>query len=248
MLLFLQVPLPQWSGQPANRKERKFGSMTALRSIMANLPSISSNLALHLSDRAGTPIISSSRSPSTSLRQGQAPTQAQALSSLTSVAITAFDSASRLGLGIPQRIMIEMQSSGPVILHSYLTPQSTQRPPSRRLRGHETEREIVEQAREELRPLSATSDSGIESAALVNGVTNDGQDSLDETEDEETETRIQQPPLLVSSVVAPSAADTSEARRAAARLERTGRDFQREWVREQEEAHLEVTQALNEDG
>ena len=210
---------------------------------MANLPSTSSNLALHLSDRAGTPIISSSRSPSTSLQ-----TQAQALSSLTSVAITAFDSASRLGLGIPQRIMIEMQASGPVILHSYLTPQSTQRPPYRRLRGHETEREIVEQAREELRPLSAATDSGIESAALVNGVTNDGQDSLDETEDEETETRIQQPPLLISSVVAPSAADTSEARRAAARLGRAGRDFQREWIRELEEAHLEVTQALNEDG
>jgi hypothetical protein len=83
---------------------------------------------------------------------------------------------------------------------------------------------------------------------LVNGVTNDGQDSLDETEDEETETRIQQPPLLISSVVAPSAADTSEARRAAARLGRAGRDFQREWIRELEEAHLEVTQALNEDG
>jgi hypothetical protein len=96
--------------------------------------------------------------------------------------------------------------------------------------------------------LSATTDSGTESGALVNGVTNDGLDSLEETEDEETATRIQQPPLLIASVVAPSAADTSEARRAAARLERTGRDFQREWIREQEEAQGEATQALNEDG
>ena len=144
--------------------------------------------------------------------------------------------------------MIEMQSSGPVILHSYLTPQATQKPPSRRLRGHETEREIVEQAREDLRPLSETTDPGIDNVVLVNGVTNDGQDSPEGTEDEETETRVQQPPLLISSVVAPSAADTSEARRAAARLERTGRDFQREWIREQEEAHGEVALALNEDG
>jgi hypothetical protein len=144
--------------------------------------------------------------------------------------------------------MIETQSSGPVILHSYFAPQSTQTPSSRRLRGHGTEQEIVEQAREDLRLLSETMDSGIESADLVNGVTNDFHHSPEETEDEEIQTKIQQPPLLISSVVAPSAADTSEARKAAARLEKTGRDFQREWIREQEEAQGEVTLARSEDG
>lgn len=40
------------------------------------------------------------------------------------------------------------------------------------------------------------------------------------------------PPRLVSVVVAKSADQTKEARRAAARLEKIGRDFQKEWATE----------------
>jgi hypothetical protein len=77
---------------------------------------------------------------------------------------------------------------------------------------------------------------------LVNGIPEVGA-----AEDAETgESTVQPPPLLIVSVVAPTAADAGDARRAAARLERTGRDFQREWIREQEESHAVV--ADGEDG
>ena len=133
--------------------------------------------------------------------------------------------------------MIETNSSGPVILHSYLNPQSIQAPNTRsELNG----RGIVEQAREDLRPLSATTEESSEgphgeSEALVNGT----EYEIDGATEVEEESSVQQPPLLIATVVAPSAAEAGEARRAAARLERTGREFQREWVREQEEQQRE---------
>jgi len=124
--------------------------------------------------------------------------------------------------------MIETQSSGPIILHSYLNPAPAQRGPTSYLDNHEAVRNIVVQAQEDLRPLSGTTDTesigddGENREALVNG------------------------PILIASVVAPTAADAVGARRAAARLEQTGRAFQRAWVREQEESHAVV--ADGEDG
>ncbi|KAE8452913.1 hypothetical protein EG329_013185 [Mollisiaceae sp. DMI_Dod_QoI] len=198
----------------------------------------SNQLALHLADRALTPILSSCRQPSSSPAQTQ--DQAQALSSLTITAINAFESASRLGLGIPERIMVETQSSGPVILHSYLNPLSIQRPRSRRTQSRGTGDGIAEQTRAELRSLSGVIDSGhVEDEGqshevLMNGVLDNVDDGVEDARNDS----IRQPPLLIASVVAPSAAVSGEARRAAARLERTGRDFQREWIREQESRHL----------
>jgi hypothetical protein len=82
---------------------------------------------------------------------------------------------------------------------------------------------------------------GEQSEALVNGVSESGniQDAA------EGESPSQLPPMLIASVVA-SAADAAAARRAAASLEQTGRIFQREWIREQEESHAVV--ADGEDG
>lgn len=200
---------------------------------MAASSSNSPQLALHLADRALTPIISSSRQPSTSAAQSR--NQAQGLSALTTTAITAYETALRLGLGVPERIMIETQSSGPIVLHSYLNPQSIQRPRLRRTQSREAEEGITEQTRSELRPVSGTLDNGEEHGrsyeVLVNGVL-DG----DDDEEEEGNNSIHQPPMLIASVVTRSAADSGEARRAAARLERTGRTFQREWARESEES------------
>jgi Family of unknown function (DUF5308) len=203
---------------------------------MANLAS--SQLVQHLADRALTPIVSSSRPSSANNHNLQSQTQAQALASLTTTAITTYDTASRLGLGLPQRIMIETQSSGPIIFHSYLNPPSVQRAPTVYGEGHEDVRGIVEQAREDLRPLSGTTDTeskgehGDSSGELVNGIPGGVEDA--------EESSVQQLPMLIASVVAPTAADAVDARRAAARLEQTGRIVQREWIRELEESHATV--------
>ena len=199
---------------------------------------VSGHLAIHLADRALTPIISSSRDPSSSRYNSQ--------TQVTTTAISAYDTASRLGLGLPQRIMIETQSSGPIILHSYLNPAPAQRGPTSYLDNHEAVRNIVVQAQEDLRPLSGTTDTesigddGENREALVNGVS-----EAEHTEDKE-ESTVPPPPILIASVVAPTAADAVGARRAAARLEQTGRAFQSAWVRVQEESHAVV--ADGEDG
>lgn len=136
---------------------------------------------------------------------------------------------------MPQRILIETSSPGPVILHSYLNPHLSHHAQTR---APTNGRGIVEQAREDLRPLSGTTESS--SAAgessnepLVNGV--DYSKAISETsgEGEEEDGNARQiPPMLVATVVAATAAEAGEARRTAARLERMGREFQREWVRE----------------
>jgi hypothetical protein len=225
--------------------ERKAG-LSSLPSPCLRMANPASGLSVHLTDRALNPIISSSGPPSSNNHNTQSQTQAQALSSLTTAAIAAYDTASRLGLGLPQRIMIETQSSGPIILHSYLNPPSLQRAPTSYLENHEVVRDIVEQAREDLRPLSGTTDTesmgehGESSEVLVNGVSGaEGTESAEES-------NVQPPPILIASVVAPTAADAVAARRAAARLEQTGREFQRAWVREQEESHAVL--ADGEDG
>lgn len=227
---------------------------------MTNPPALGNHIAIHLADRALTPLISSSGAPppSDNPPKTQSQSQAQALSSLTTAAITAYDSASRLDLGLPQRILIETGASGPVLLHSYLNPQTTPRPQSRQARSAlGSARDIVGQAREDLRPLSGTTDNTSivvqrdEAGELVNGAAHGadyegGSEAEEEAEEAEEDNAALLPPLLIATVVAGSAGDTMEARRAAARLERMGREFQKEFMREEAQPR-EVT-AEGEDG
>lgn len=179
-------------------------------------PSQSTTLAYHLSDIALSPILSSSN------------TSSRALQSLATSALTASDLASRLGLGTPQRMMIE--TTGPLILHSFLNPPSQPAPPK-------TAQAILEQARDELRPLSGTTETGSPtqrerqltgSSTVPNGAT-----TMTSTNKTSEESNSAQPPLLVATVIAPTASDAGEARRLAGRIEKIGKDFQREWVAEQ---------------
>jgi hypothetical protein len=133
--------------------------------------------------------------------------------------------------------MIEMQTSGPVILHSYLNPSQRPRPQSRNSPDNTNIGGVVEQAREDLRPLSGTTNEE-GSSTLVNGVPRE--EATEDAENEETEGSLQLPLMFIASVVAPSAAEAAEARKAAAKLERTGKEIQKEWVREQEESHKVV--------
>lgn len=180
----------------------------------ANTP----QLVLHVSDRTLTPIYSATTPTSSSNAQPLA--QRRALSSLTANAITAYDCASRLGMGRPQRIMIETHTGGPIVLHSFLGAQSVQR-------SDENEQGIVEQTRDGLRALVNMAAIEPGHAPLLNGSLT--ADPL--AEDLETDQTSAPSTLLIASVIAPSSADATEARRAASRLEK---EFQREFAGRQQ--------------
>ncbi|KAI1186812.1 hypothetical protein F5B17DRAFT_345363 [Nemania serpens] len=80
---------------------------------MANLPSQHPDLAIHLTDRALTPLISSARTKQ----------HIDALTTLAHTALSAHESAHRLGLGPPQRIIVE-HGEGPVLLQAFLSPRA----------------------------------------------------------------------------------------------------------------------------
>lgn len=227
----------------------------------------------HLSDRALTPILSTAKIASPTKTQSSTrdqDTHLQSFNALTTTAIAAFDAASRLGLGVPQRIIVET-SSGPVILHSFINPPSP--PKSQSASEHETEQtniegdtdgtneqDILEQTREGLRPLSATTEGGSERATIdnaevevgrevvrignteisTNGVVNGVDEPIKEIKQEEEDSILQRSPLLIASVFAPT---LGEAKKTAAVLEQTAREIQRELliVEEEEEAAEEAT-------
>ncbi|KAI1459245.1 hypothetical protein F4805DRAFT_422025 [Annulohypoxylon moriforme] len=229
---------------------------------MANLPSQHPHLSLHLSDRALTPLITSARTQY----------QLEALTSLSHGALSAHESALRLGLGTPQRIVVEHVGSGPVVLQSFLRadarPSSsgttTNAPPSRHTNTNTNNASNFPQ------PPSTSPSQGTSSTAVAappNGLpptlsteppsdpstpispsaspTNTierrlaqlqlqgGVGDNDTILDAGTPEDANAPPMLVSLVVAPSADETRDARRAAARLERVGREIQARWAEAQ---------------
>ncbi|KAI0142262.1 hypothetical protein GGR57DRAFT_486274 [Xylariaceae sp. FL1272] len=210
---------------------------------MANLPSKHPHLSLHLTDRALTPLITSSRSQS----------QLSSLTSLTSTSLTAHETVLRLGLGTPQRIMVE-HGNGPVLLQTYITPQPQPQPPPSSHEQSTTnptdEDPEPSQAAAHLaslslspsenQPSNSTHQGALSLAAesrlgadLSTSTLRDGAeaeephtlflDSPTGTEDESS------PPMLVGIVVAPSSDEALDARRAAAKLDRVGREIQERW-------------------
>ena len=178
------------------------------------------NLSLHLTDRALNSLVSSASTASSSNHDpnatGNISSNAHALESLTLAANTAFESAKRLGLGLPQRMMVETMDKGPIVLHSYMNPAA-----------------FVAQGgarREQDAGLTGMAESGGSEgygmAVTINGHAN--------KESEAEELSVEAPPLLIATIVGRSADDLSEARRAAVKLERIGRGVQREWAKGQE--------------
>ncbi|KAK8131463.1 hypothetical protein PG984_007901 [Apiospora sp. TS-2023a] len=156
---------------------------------MANLPSQHPSLAVHLADRTRTPLISSARSQQ----------QAQALSALTHSALLVHESAMRLGLGSPQRVMVEHTSNGPFLLHSFIETAASQ---------HDALQEIPAHVGFNL--------GGPNQAGQPSEIPNDG--GVDEA------------PMLLTTVVAPTSEAALEARRVGARLERVGQAIQSSWT------------------
>jgi hypothetical protein len=218
---------------------------------MATLPSQHPSLSLHLADTALTPIITSAHSQP----------QLEALTSLTSAALTSHATLLRLGLGKPQRIMVE-HGTGPVVLHSFLDPESaaagtssasgtnpnhnpshgnTTSPnnpgthhPTDSINAHTNGETAAAAAANENGEVTATSNGNGTGRGPVVGTGNGNGKALAATAaEEEVEDDTVGAPLLVGLVVAESADDALEARRAAARLEKVGREFQREWIVEE---------------
>lgn len=175
---------------------------------MTSLPSQHPTLSLHLTDVTLTPLITSSSSPS----------HLESLTSLTSSALTSQTAVQRANLGRPQRIMVEYPDRGAVVLHSYLDP-----------REHAAAAPATATATRGTTPsASSRDDAGSETDVPRTGALSTATGTAPATKlaDEDSA------PLLVGVVVAGSADDAREARRAAARLERVGREFQREWAAE----------------
>ncbi|KAH6899744.1 hypothetical protein B0T10DRAFT_554316 [Thelonectria olida] len=170
---------------------------------MASLPSQHPSLSLHLSDVTLTPLITSAASQS----------HLESLTQLTSSALSSQTAVLRLGLGRPTRLMVEYPDRGPVVLHSYLDP-----------------RDAAAAASAEGPPASAAPGNG--NGTAHPGTTPPSTETAPSSAVDDPNRSEDAAPMLVGVVVAGSADDTKEARRAAARLERVGREFQREWVAE----------------
>lgn len=207
---------------------------------MSNLPHAHPSLSLHLADRALTPIISSASSAAAAASSDRHPSSARArlasLAALTSTALASHDAALRLGLGAPRRVTVECAGGGPVVSHAFLGgaphphPQAAVTSPGSVSPGvavSRSSRASPSQSLQQSAAAGAMAGAGPRVGAGVGAGAGAGGNGA---------------PMLVATVVSPSARtaeDRREARRAAARLERVGQEFRAEWAEEQRRAEEE---------
>lgn len=170
------------------------------------------SISTHLADPSLTPLLTTARSQP----------QLEALTSLTSTALTAHSTALRLGLGTPERLMVEYPGGGPLILNSFLEPPS--------MRNLTASPAHVTDA---LGSLDIAADSP--AAAGKGGPAAAAPPALGEASDDDDDDvgEAEDPPMLIAVVVGSGPDEGREAQRAAARLERLGRSLQREWAAEE---------------
>ncbi|KPM35966.1 hypothetical protein AK830_g10599 [Neonectria ditissima] len=132
----------------------------------------------------------------------------ESLTSLTSSALASQTAALRLGLGRPTRLMVEYPDRGPVVLHSYIDPRDAA-------------------------AADTPTGSAVHTASAASPAASDPDAAPSDPPNPKDDPRSEDAaPVLIGIVVAGSAEEAREARRAAARLESVGREFQREWVTE----------------
>ncbi|TDZ14148.1 hypothetical protein Cob_v012898 [Colletotrichum orbiculare MAFF 240422] len=200
---------------------------------MASLPSQHPSLALHLTDRALNPILTSARSQ----------TQLEALTSLTTTSLTAHAAANRFSLGPAQRIIVEHGPGSPVVLASFLNgadalPNGGETSAAASAAAAAASQNNTPSAS---RPVSSGPSTAAAAAAAADSVgaagTSRAGDIVQGAEEGENAA-----PMLVGVVVAGTSDEAMEARRAAGRLERVGREFQREWAAEESAEQAEGRQ------
>lgn len=221
---------------------------------MSNLSTSHPTIALHVSDQTLTPLLSSSQSLQTLSDSNVTVPQAQALNALTSTSITTYETARRLALGLPQRVIIETANDGPILLQSYLDPTSVT--PRNLINRVDSTDEYLNDLLDVGRPSTGVSDqttiNGLENVGrtshpLTNGF-GDDHGANSEAHSGEDSTAIQPPPMLFSTVVVPRRSDLDEGRTVAMRIERMGRQFQREWLREQVTEREQASRDRSADG
>ncbi|TQS37265.1 hypothetical protein Golomagni_02271 [Golovinomyces magnicellulatus] len=199
-------------------------------------PTDKTRLAIHLADRALSPIFCSASSEATTDISGA--TQASALSSLTNTGVTAYDISQRVGAGTPLRIIVETKRSGPLLLTSYLNPPLTG------MRDNQnSSRNKTRSSGSDPRDLGCRSDSdksGISTKGREKYFTNTSDSTIGQdfkSEGQNTYGYSPSPPLLIASVIARSSTEAPEAQKAMTRLVKAGRECQIAWIKEHTEAH-----------
>ncbi|RKF80074.1 hypothetical protein GcM3_049013 [Golovinomyces cichoracearum] len=199
-------------------------------------PTSKTRLALHLADRALSPIFCSASSEATTDLSGV--TQASALSSLTNTGVTAYDISQRVGAGTPLRIIVDTKRSGPLLLTSYLnTPLTGMRDNQNSLRNK------ARSSGSDIRDLGYRSDSdkiGLSNKYKEKYFTNTSDSTVErdfKNESQNTYGYSPSPPLLIASVIARSSSEAPEAKKAMTRLVKAGRECQVAWIKEHTEAH-----------
>lgn len=192
---------------------------------MASLPSQHPTLSLHLADDALTPLITSSRSRA----------HLESLTSLATSALTSQMAAQRVGMGAVERIMVEYPApaAAAVVLQSYLHVPTPPRPATANstddAAGERRQTSTTTTAPSSLSSstdaTTTAGDGGSKTATTMKSATIGKQTAAEEVDDVCA-------PRLVSVVVARSLHEAAEAKRAAARLERVGREFQSQWAAE----------------
>ena len=190
---------------------------------MTNLPSQHPTLSLHLTDLTLTPLISSSSSQS----------HLESLTSLATTALTGQAAIQRINLGAPQRVMVEYPDRGALVLQSYLDPAASiasATTTTTTASHHSSSRPETPHQGHHSRPDTANGDGGGGGGGDLRVGSSHGKGKSPARQPEAVISPEDAPPMLVSVVVAGSADQAHEARRAAEKLERVGREFQREWL------------------
>ncbi|KZZ99067.1 hypothetical protein AAL_02618 [Moelleriella libera RCEF 2490] len=210
---------------------------------MANLPSQHPTLSIHLSDITLTPLITSSSSPS----------HLDSLTALTSSALSSQIAAQRAHLGRPQRIMVEYPDSGAIVLQTYLDPRDSYTSSSSSAANNNVSRAEAEDADADAdangeaeggtaaAPAPAPAGKDDSSEAVVRGRV----DEHRQRHRQHQQSPEDAAPMLVGVIVAATSDDAGEARRAAARLERLGREFQKGWLAQADGSSTPAAAALD---